>query len=697
MPGPDKPLERPASTSQYNPAQLVPFSVWNLRCPKRWDPSSEKLPVSYEIDDPNHLIRTGRVLYCARGADGKKAVVCEMKLPGSLLTPGPHEIPEGQRWNGTIWKGIGDRQGQKITADLSTVRVEVQVWNNANPEPGKPIAGQGGRTTVGGEWLSFRRDEVEVQAIVKAQWDRTWVVPYEPPKWPPLDPGKGEAFMNIQVKNVREGTRARIEVRRIGDPADESGDMPYVASATSPKNTSAQPGLERLIVRGQKVVLPDGAPPYVLFNNYLEHWKHEGNNFYMFAVAFGDQGDFAAASERDYANRETACLHMRFTVLILAPATRLKKVAEQARTLHQFLRGQTKYYRSYLLTSIKNIDDFLKYASIRYIFVHTGHGGAKCNHPDHPVKSWPIRQKQFADPDRERATSTGSVTLIRRTDADGRVDATIALAQNRNSLRGLARTINGRQDLNLAAKVKATKKGRYYLVVIPKNSLQTVTIYGGAAGNEVLAVTQAVYADLLESGFPPDENRCPPRTKAAAPKKGGKKPVTPDVGCGNRSHVRETIFIDRIQHEGKSVTLSVGSAAPADSSYQHLCFYPWGVERKRIDLHKCPIWMPRFAFLADACRTMLTTNLGELVVNNGCRYYHGWVYVSYPDADLINPLFRRWIKGTKADPAPVEWEAEGRFEATYHKVARLGVIKQYEPRLMDKSGVLTPRAYEALK
>jgi len=687
------PLKRPAATGVYNPAELRPFDVWNLRPPQRWDPSAEKLALSYEINDPNHLIQSGRIRYSVRDpATTGWTVVARLRLPAGLLAPGKHELADAQRWDGVIGEGLTDRAGEKITADLSRVRIEVQVWNNANAEPGTPVAGTGGRTNVAGEWLSFRRDHVEVDAIVEAKWDRTWVIPYEPESFPPLEPGKGEAEMLIKVKNVREGTPVRIQVRRIGDPADASRDTQYVESSSTKEKS--QPGLQKLVVKGQKVVQSSGAAPKVRFDQYLTHWAEDGNNFYMFAVAFGPRGEFIDASPRDHANNEKACLHLRFTVAIFALNSGLQSTLQAARSLHSFLRGQTRYYRSYLITHLNNIDEFVKYAAARYIVIVTGHASTWCEHPDHPRVSIVSRQFTTAARNHGPLCDGGSARVIIEDLKGAKQEHLISLPPAQNHMAGLARAVRGLgADLSVAVH-QSRKTGRYYLAVKPKSDPSlSVKVVGGIM---TLASTWPDFKELYYEGFPPDEDCCP--TELLHGKKGGRGGA---AGCGNRSHVAEALWFGKMTYRAaERGIVKFGNKIPTNENRVYPQVYLDGQLKGRVDVKSCTFFMPRFAFLADGCRTILTTGLGQLVLDNGSRYYHGWTYTSSDSANLIGPLFRRWIKGTPSDPAPVEYEFEDRFPQAYLKLTQKGGLRSSEPRLMNKSGVLlaaaADRAAEAL-
>ncbi|MDP3000603.1 MAG: hypothetical protein Q8N47_24175 [Bryobacterales bacterium] len=377
-----------ATTTQENVVELRPFQVSNVECTNPWDPTERVLEVSYDINDPNKRIRSGRIAYWAPDVlakDGFVMVHSQKLKPDHYVHGVRNQVPMLDRWDGKIDKGFPDRIGKLVTADLSDILVRVEVWNNTNDSPGEPLKRGAGRTTVAGEWLSWASADVRVVAIVKAAWDTEWVIPYGDPD----EPAKGKAGMNIEVKNVLEGTQARLSVRRINEIADPTTDYPY-----ADYESEDQDGLDA-VVKGNKVLLANGSKPYVKFLNFDEHWNYPGNNFYAFYIAFGDSGTVMLASERDYEKSEKACLHMRFTVFIHSPAYDLAETMKAAQRLHQFFRGGTKYYRSYLMIGPpKGAPDWAKHFHHRYLVFLLGHAACGCVHPDHPERTVGKGKKQ---------------------------------------------------------------------------------------------------------------------------------------------------------------------------------------------------------------------------------------------------------------------------------------------------------------
>jgi hypothetical protein len=367
-----------ATTGAVNPIELAPFSVLQATTPALFDPSANtfnnKLPLSFVIRDPNALIRGGRILYTTT-VDGREVILKRTRIPAGLLAHGPQVLSPADQWNGQIDEGLDDRRGEFITADLSPLMVEIQVWNNTSPEPETPLHGNHGSTRRDGEWLARAIAVFDLDCFVQAVWERNWCVPYQEPgsNVDPGDEGKGQVGMTIEVKNVRENTPAHVTVSRIGAVASPGDDLYY----TDSNDVDRQPGLQNLVVQNHKVFCPDSSgDPYVRFNNYEEHWTQPGNNFYCFSVAFGT-GAAIMASERDWENNEAACLHMRFTVVVVCSASRGEgDIHSYARQIHNVFANDTRYYRSYLFKDPPSSEmHYLKTMRRRYILRGTRGGG----------------------------------------------------------------------------------------------------------------------------------------------------------------------------------------------------------------------------------------------------------------------------------------------------------------------------------
>ncbi|MEZ4588192.1 MAG: hypothetical protein R2909_17580 [Gemmatimonadales bacterium] len=94
---------------------------------------------------------------------------------------------------------------------------------------------------------------------------------------------------------------------------------------------------------------------------------------------------------------------------------------------------------------------------------------------------------------------------------------------------------------------------------------------------------------------------------------------------------------------------------------------------------------PRLAFMADACQSVLTPDLGHAFHRAGTRFFHGWHYSCADDVGLLRAFFDRWLPapqgGVAADPE--------RFVADYQAVAAHPYRDQYHPRVMEDGVVHT--------
>ena len=389
----DARLKDGVSTGQDNTVRAKPFQVFNVRCSGLWDTKKEHLPVSYEINDPNRRIKSGRILYLVRRPKAKGGsasadrfiAVHTTSLSGGEITHGPHQLAAGKRWDGKITEGLTDRE--RVTFDLCPIRVQVEVWNKSTSKPGNRPQSGSGKTDVANEYLSRAHAETALDVLIRAEWSRDFVIPYGDPE----EPQYGTAKMEIELKNVTEGAPVRLLVTRINKIKDPSSDYTYTRTGLQPE---LQFGLEGAKVKGGKVVLADGSLPSVDFINYSEHWKYPGNNFYSFRLGFGEEGPWLTASERDHENKEKKCLHMRFTVFIQLGSTEKWRVQGGRAAFRAYKRS--RYFRPYMLTRpAKSTMEFVKYFRRRYIVMFCGHAFSGCTHEDHPKDSKGNRLDQF--------------------------------------------------------------------------------------------------------------------------------------------------------------------------------------------------------------------------------------------------------------------------------------------------------------
>jgi len=376
-------LRSPVSTGRNNNVVALPFTVVSVQCPGLWNPEDGSLALSFEINDPNRRVRAGRILYFAppvRDTEGGSPLLLHSRpLAAGLLTHGTHELPEADRWDGSIAVEGVDRE--RVTADLCPLTVRVEVWNRESDAPGNRAEAGSGPTDVEGEVLGRASTGVTLDVFTRADWSRDNVVPHGDPE----NPQHGSARMDIRVRNVADGTPVRILVARINRIPEPASDHTYTRTGLQPEH---QPGLEGAVVRRGRVVLGNRSQPEVRFLNYQEHWRHPGNNFYCYYVAFGDRGGWLAASQRDHENHEADCLHMRFTVFIHRSAGDLPGYNTCADQLHNFFRNDTRYFRSYIIRGGPGSPErWLRYYRHRFMVIVLGHGGCDCTHGDHPVNS----------------------------------------------------------------------------------------------------------------------------------------------------------------------------------------------------------------------------------------------------------------------------------------------------------------------
>lgn len=193
---------------------------------------------------------------------------------------------------------------------------------------------------------------------------------------------------------------------------------------------------------------------------------------------------------------------------------------------------------------------------------------------------------------------------------------------------------------------------------------------------------QELYKRLPRDGFLPDQNVCP--TDVSSRRTGG---------CGEKNWVGHGIVLGRSPNQAslgsmrrkKFITGSIPGRTERDML--GLIVEDNNNESGRFYTSQ---FVPKFAFYSNSCRSMLTTNLGEVFLAEGTKYFHGWTYsvLEVPAADMTVDLFTKWIKGTRADPASTEFDLN-KFPDVYKKeAARTRGRRRYYPRIMDGSGVL---------
>jgi hypothetical protein len=281
--------------------------------------------------------------------------------------------------------------------------VVVEIWNTADPRPGRPkFKGPGfGRTiradVKGGEFLSRDGCLVNIDCFAKLEWDRHWVIPYGDPV--PSERKYGYARMKIQTRNIADGTPVRLRVVRMDHPDKPELDEEYAqtGSGLNRKVAGFQPGLQKLVVKDDWVSRDIGdiegvAHPWVRMNQYDFHWQFSGRNYYAFHVAIGKRGRFSKCSERNYRDKKKRkkCLNLRYTVFIhrSSPAGgkwSLPEYTTYGNRLNSLFKG-SRTYRPYLMTGgPPSVDYWIRRFQHRYIVVFLGHAACWCDASDHPV------------------------------------------------------------------------------------------------------------------------------------------------------------------------------------------------------------------------------------------------------------------------------------------------------------------------
>lgn len=430
------PLKRKVATGKEHLVKVKPYEVYNVFSVDDWDPEGkEKLPVTFSIKNPNKRAISGRVKYQVPGLrdavkgsrDADPLSVHIQPLTSAQVAHGHHSLTPDQKWDGTITRGLKDRIGKKVTGDLSPIGVAVEIWNTADPRPGRPkFKGPGfGRTiradVKGGEYLARDGCLVNIDCFATLEWDRKNVIPYgDPDRKGRKD---GYARMKIQVRNIRDRTPVRLRVVRINDPDTPLVDEDYAETGKDLKRSKPghQPGLQGLIVKEGWVTRDIGdikgvVYPWVRMNKYDLHWEVPGRNYYAFYVAFGKRGQFRRCSERNFTDKKKRqkCLHLLYTVFIHRPAPvrgrwGLPDYATYAGHLYRLFK-RSRDYRPYLMNGgPPNRDYWIKRFRRRYMVIFLGHSDAWCDASDHPRYRREPPSRSYARGDRMALPGTAFI------------------------------------------------------------------------------------------------------------------------------------------------------------------------------------------------------------------------------------------------------------------------------------------------
>jgi len=200
---------------------------------------------------------------------------------------------------------------------------------------------------------------------------------------------------------------------------------------------------------------------------------------------------------------------------------------------------------------------------------------------------------------------------------------------------------------------------------------------------------------LLGEGFDPDQDWCPPPNAAG---RANLERMERRLRERDRTRYADVRSYGWCQHRDEVIQfLKLGTARDAAGSITLLCQrrahatpdYP------AVQIYRGSDWRdlgrdeaPRLAFMADACQSALTSDLGHAFFRSGTRFFHGWHYSCADDVGLLRAFFERWLPapsgGVAADPE--------RFVADYQAVAAHPYRDQYHPRVMEDGVVHTPGA-----
>lgn len=409
----DEPGEPTASladdvgTGRETEIRVAGFSVADLRGPERWDPSTDRLALNYRVFDPNAQIRRGRLSFyrCppverasdssdaeddGEAGDGAESAGTELAVGGEVgeqlaapdgepdttalhtialrpdeWTQGAHSLAEERRWSGELGGG------ERISGLDAPVWVRLEVWNRDVDEPPGPDD-EGTTATAAAT--------VPIDIVVRARWADQSVLPAGDPN----EPARGETTVDLQLKNVPDGTPVRFLVARIVEVDDPAHDRIYDYTG---RDAAAQPGIEPGTVRRGSVKV-GGRDPKVVFGNHAEHWKYPGNNFYALWVQIGQSDRWIPVSERDYRAHERDALHMRFMCLIYAASRDNPYRVPAVREIGEVMNRRSKYFHATVLTNpMTTAAEYHRQTRNRYIVVHIGHAYVDCWHADHPTRN----------------------------------------------------------------------------------------------------------------------------------------------------------------------------------------------------------------------------------------------------------------------------------------------------------------------
>jgi hypothetical protein len=184
--------------------------------------------------------------------------------------------------------------------------------------------------------------------------------------------------------------------------------------------------------------------------------------------------------------------------------------------------------------------------------------------------------------------------------------------------------------------------------------------------------------DTYHAGYPPDDYVCPIKLSDDEDAQAlYKSDPRGGPGCGHE---------EKVYHQNKlSGKAWVQNTWYSDADGGGGLLWIWD------DKHSYTVpgeAMPRKFFWNGGCRTMVSRNYGTQLNSGGTTYYHGWVYSPACDyGRMCYDFFVGWVKGSKADPATVEYD-NTRIEPTYRAVAKARTRAKFNPRMMTGNAAL---------
>jgi len=188
-----------------------------------------------------------------------------------------------------------------------------------------------------------------------------------------------------------------------------------------------------------------------------------------------------------------------------------------------------------------------------------------------------------------------------------------------------------------------------------------------------------MWIEVPREKFNPDQDKCPKDLNPSDIKKIEKIKF---YGCGNRPEIQHVLQLGKV---GKR---KMGMVIFPDLKKQPGLFAAL-VKEKPTDpsvvKKLTPEDYPRLMFYAASCRSILTTRLAEEFTKKAkTKYYVGITYSGWDSANLCEKFFEQWIKGTKKEPVPTEYDVS-RLVDCFVDAAKRKIYACEHPRITNHS------------